>query len=134
MAREIKKILVIKLSALGDFVLALAAMKKIREAHPKARITLLTTPPFEELSRSCPYFNEVETDGRPEGFSAWMALRGRIKRARYDRVYDLQTSAQSARIFHMLRPFPPATEAAPDLVHFIADKGDQAAGDLAGQG
>lgn len=107
MAREIKKILVIKLSALGDFVLALAAMKKIREAHPKARITLLTTPPFEELSRSCPYFNEVETDGRPEGFSAWMALRGRIKRARYDRVYDLQTSAQSARIFHMLRPFPP---------------------------
>jgi len=107
MAREIKKILVIKLSALGDFVLALAAMKKIREAHPKARITLLTTPPFEELARSCPYFNDVETDGRPEGFSAWMALRGRIKRARYDRVYDLQTSAQSGRIFHMLRPFPP---------------------------
>lgn len=32
MSREIKKILVIKLSALGDFVLALAAMKKIRQS------------------------------------------------------------------------------------------------------
>ena len=53
MRREIRKVLVIKLSALGDFVLALAAMKHIREAHPKAQITLLTTPPFEALARAC---------------------------------------------------------------------------------
>ena len=107
MAREIRKILVIKLSALGDFVLALAAMKKIREAHKRAHITLLTTPPFEALARSCPYFNAVEVDGKPEGLRAWMALRTRLKQARYDRVYDLQTSSASARIFHLLRPGPP---------------------------
>ena len=107
MAREIKKILVIKLSALGDFVLALAAMKKIRQVHKRAHITLLTTPPFEGLAKASPYFNAVETDGRPSGLGEWMALRKRIKAARYDRVYDLQTSAQSARIFHMLAPFPP---------------------------
>ncbi len=107
MRREIRKVLVIKLSALGDFVLALAAMKHIREAHPKAQITLLTTPPFEALARACPYFSEVETDGKPEGPGAWLALRSRLKAARYDRVYDLQTSAASERIFHLLRPFPP---------------------------
>lgn len=107
MAREIKKILVIKLSALGDFVLALAAMKKIREAHKRAHITLLTTPPFESLAKACPYFNSVETDGRPQGLGEWLALRKRLKAAKYDRVYDLQTSAQSARIFHLLTPFPP---------------------------
>ncbi|MDO8802599.1 glycosyltransferase family 9 protein [Phenylobacterium sp.] len=107
MAREIKKILVIKLSALGDFVLALAAMKKIREAHKRAHITLLTTPQFEGLAKSSPYFNAVETDGKPNGPGAWLALRGRIKKAKYDRVYDLQTSSASNRIFQMLRPFPP---------------------------
>lgn len=107
MSREIRKILVIKLSALGDFVLALAAMKKIREAHKRAHITLLTTPPFEALAKASPYFNAVETDGRPQGLGEWLALRGRLKAAKYDRVYDLQTSAQSARIFHMLAPFPP---------------------------
>lgn len=107
MAREIKKILVIKLSALGDFVLALAAMKKIREAHKRAHITLLTTPQFEGLAKSSPYFNAVETDGKPNGPGAWLALRGRIKKAKYDRVYDLQTSSASSRIFQMLRPFPP---------------------------
>ena len=105
--RKVEKILVIKLSALGDFVLALAAMKKIREAHRKAHITLLTTPPFEALAKTCPYFNAVETDGRPENFGQWMALRRRIRTAQYDRVYDLQTSAHSNRIFQLLRPNPP---------------------------
>jgi ADP-heptose:LPS heptosyltransferase len=107
MPRGVKKILVIKLGALGDFVLALAAMKKIREAHRKDHITLLTTPPFEALARSCPYFNAVETDGRPETFAQWMALRKRLKAANYERVYDLQTSAASNRIFQLLRPGPP---------------------------
>jgi hypothetical protein len=65
--RQAERILVIKLSALGDFVLALAAMKKIRQAHPKAHISLLTTPPFEGLAKASPYFNAVFTDGRPEG-------------------------------------------------------------------
>jgi ADP-heptose:LPS heptosyltransferase len=108
MPRPVDRILVIKLSALGDFVLALAAMKKIREAHPKAHITLLTTPPFEALAKSCPYFNAVDPGGRPEGFTQWMALRKRLKAMNLTRVYDLQTSAQSNRIFQLLRPNPPA--------------------------
>lgn len=107
MSAQPKKILVIKLSALGDFVLALAAMKKIREAHPKAHITLLTTPPFEALAKICPYFNAVETDGRPADPTEWLHLRQRLKAWKFDRVYDLQTSAQSARIFYSLWPFPP---------------------------
>jgi ADP-heptose:LPS heptosyltransferase len=103
--RELKKILVIKLGALGDFVLALAAMKRIREAHPKAKITLLTTPPFEALAKASPYFNFIETDGRAAGFGEWLGMVGRIRKARYDRVYDLQTSGGSNRIFRMLGPF-----------------------------
>lgn len=107
MRPKIERILVIKLSALGDFVLALAAMKRIRQAHAKAHITLLTTPPFEALAKICPYFNAIDTGGRPRSLSDWMDLRKRIKSAGYDRVYDLQTSAQSSRIFQLLRPAPP---------------------------
>lgn len=107
MSKEIKKVLVIKLGALGDFVLALAAMKKIREAHPKAKITLLTTPPFEALAKLSPYFNHVETDGRPGDFGETLAMIGRIRKARYDRVYDLQTNSRTNWYFQLLRPFPP---------------------------
>lgn len=107
MSKEIKKVLVIKLGALGDFVLALAAMRKIREAHPKAKITLLTTPPFEALAKLSPYFNSVETDGRPEDFGQTLAMIGRIRKARYDRIYDLQTNSRTNWYFQLLRPFPP---------------------------
>jgi len=105
--KEIKKVLVIKLGALGDFVLALAAMKKIREAHPKAKITLLTTPPFEALAKLSPYFNTVETDGRPSDLGETLAMIGRIRKARYDRIYDLQTNSRTNWYFQLLRPFPP---------------------------
>jgi hypothetical protein len=43
------RILVIKLSALGDFIQATGPMKAIRTHHPDARITLLTTAPFEAV-------------------------------------------------------------------------------------
>lgn len=105
--RTQQRILVIKLSALGDFVLALAAMRKIREAHPDAHITLLTTPPFEPLAKASPYFNAVETDGRTVGFGNWLGLMARLRGARYHRVYDLQTSLRSSLIFYGLSPFPP---------------------------
>lgn len=108
MSEPIDKVLVIKLGALGDFVLALAAMKHIRLAHPKARITLLTTPPFEALAQASGYFNAVETDGRPEGLGDWATMIRRLRAAKYNRVYDLQTSSKSSFYFQLLRPFPPA--------------------------
>jgi len=105
--KAIRKVLVIKLSAVGDFVLALPAFERIREAHPEAKITLLTTPPFEALARSSPFFNTVEIDGRPENPAGWLALVARLRAANYDRVYDLQNSGRTNLYFHALRPFPP---------------------------
>jgi len=75
-----KRVLIIKMSALGDFVLALGAMRTVREAHPAARITLLTTPPFEAFATKCPYVDVVETDGRPEGVGPTRDLLKRIRR------------------------------------------------------
>jgi len=97
-----KEVLVIKLSALGDFVLSLGAMRAVREFHPSARITLLTTQPFEEFARVCPYVDVVETDGRPEGIKPTAALIQRIRRAKYDIIYDFQTSGRTKNYFTAL--------------------------------
>ncbi len=103
-----KSVLVIKLSALGDFVMAFPAFARIRAAHPDARITLLTTPPFESLAKLSPYFDAVDTGGRPGGPAAWLALVARLRKARFDRVYDLQTNDRTNLLFQALRPSPPA--------------------------
>ncbi len=97
-----RRVLIIKLSALGDFVLALGAMKAVRQHHPSAFITLLTTPPFEAFAKACPFIDAVETDGRPEGVKATAALIQRISKARYDIIYDFQTSGRTANYFRML--------------------------------
>ena len=90
------KLLVVKLGALGDFVQALAAMRKVREAHPGAEITLLTTAPFRALAEASPYVDRVWTDGRPKGWKAHLDLFRRLRREGFARVYDLQTSDRSS--------------------------------------
>jgi len=102
-----EKILVIQAGNIAEFVLSLAAMRKIRQAHPRAHITLLTAPAFEALARTSPYFNEIDPSGDALTGGGWLTLRRKIKQARFARVYDLQGSAATNTLFQMLRPFPP---------------------------
>jgi ADP-heptose:LPS heptosyltransferase len=93
------RLLVIKLAALGDFAQAFGPFAAIRAHHPSARITLLTTRPFAPLARLSPWFDEVWEDGRPDwtDLPAVLRLARRLRAARFDRVYDLQTSSRSSR-------------------------------------
>lgn len=92
------KILVIKLGALGDFVQGFGPFAAIRAAHRGAHVTLLTTPAFGALARAAPWFDAVWDDGRPGWLSpAMLRLAARLRAARFDFVYDLQTSPRSSR-------------------------------------
>jgi ADP-heptose:LPS heptosyltransferase len=112
----LKRILVIKLGALGDFVLAFGPFATIRAHHPDATITLLTTAPFAELAGAAPWFDKIVIDARP----AWWNMRGlwRLRRALrgFAMVYDLQTSGRSSR-YHCLAGAPPWSGIAPGATH-----------------
>jgi ADP-heptose:LPS heptosyltransferase len=95
----LKRVLVIKLGALGDFVQALGAMRVVRATHPSARITLLTTPPFEAFAKACPYFDIVEADGRPKDIKGRADLIRRLRAAGYDMVYDFQNNDRTSQYF-----------------------------------
>ena len=101
------RVLVIKLGALGDFVQAFAAFRQIRQAHADAQITLLTTPPYADMARASGLFDRIETDGRPRGLGQTLKLFARLRSARYERVYDLQTSSRSRWFFYAFLPKPP---------------------------
>jgi ADP-heptose:LPS heptosyltransferase len=106
--KTIAKVLVIKLGGVGEMVLAFPAFERIRQAHPKAKITLLTTEPFAALAASSPFFNALDAGGAPKDPASWTALILRLRRAHYDRIYDLQTDAATNLIFQGLRPMAPA--------------------------
>lgn len=114
------RILVIRLSALGDFVLSFGPFAAIRDHHPDADITLLTTAPFAALAEASPWFDHVRIDPRP----AWWNLAGLARLAHglrgYDFVYDLQTSGRSGRYF-LLAGRPPWSGIAPGCSHPQSD-------------
>lgn len=107
-SREARKVLIIKLGALGDFIQSLASAQVIRDYHVGARITLLTTPPFEAFAKACPYFDVVEADGRERDPQAVAQMVQRLRAAKYDMVYDLQTSGRTSNYYQGMRPWPPA--------------------------
>ena len=102
-----RRILVIKLGALGDFILATGPFAAIRTAHPHDEIVLLTTAPFAEMGEACGYFDEVWIDERPSRINliAIQRLRRRLRGGGFTRVYDLQTSGRSAWYFRLMRGF-----------------------------
>jgi ADP-heptose:LPS heptosyltransferase len=108
-ARDRRRILVIRLSALGDFVQALGPVAAIRRHHAGDHVTLLTTRPLAGFAQELGYFDEVIVDERPGVLAprSWLRLRRRLREGRFERVYDLQTSHRSAAYAWLLWPNPP---------------------------
>ena len=95
------RILIVKLGALGDVVLAFGPFAAIRAHHPRDHIALLTTAPFAPLGRAAPWFDEVLIDARPRWWNlpGIAALRSQLRG--WNLVYDLQTSGRSSRYFRL---------------------------------
>ena len=102
--RDFRRILLIKLSALGDVLHTLPVLHKLRRRYPCARIDWLTTPAFAELLRHQPTIANVIEFARHEWSQPWRwsayasaaRLASKLKSNRYDLVIDLQGQFRSA--------------------------------------
>ncbi len=107
-------ILVVKLGALGDILLAEGALRDIREQHPRARISVLTRRAFAPLLAICPHVDAViEDDNAPRWrVDAMWKLARRLRGENFSRAFDLQCSARTRfYLRHLLhRRFPPGSE------------------------
>jgi len=98
------RILVIKLGALGDFLMALGPMQAIRRHHPDAELVLLTRPAYRALGVATGLFQEIWLDPAPRWNPvAWLRWRARLRAGGFARVYDLQTSDRTAGYFRLFR-------------------------------
>ncbi len=99
-----RRVLVIKLGALGDFVLATGAFADIRVHESEAEITLLTTPGFTGLAAAAPYFDRIEVDRRlPLWRLGYLAgLVRRLRRGGFDMIYDLQGNRRTGRYWRLM--------------------------------
>lgn len=82
------KVLIIKLGALGDVVMATPLIEAIQIAHPGAQIQLLTTPAFAPIFHA---WQNLHVHAFPRrGWRAMIDIIGFVRRGNFDRIYDLQ--------------------------------------------
>ncbi len=86
------KVLVIKLGALGDVVMATALLKAIQSAHHLDQVQLLTSPTFVSLFDA---WEGLGVTAFPRKGATLKTLAW-LRREKFDRIYDLQSSDRSA--------------------------------------
>jgi len=109
------KVLIVKLSSLGDVVHAMPAVQDLRQAFPQAQIDWVVESAFAPLVARCEGVRRVIAcdlrQWRKKPFArptrlAWREFRAALQRDRYDAVIDLQGLTKSALVSWLARTTP----------------------------
>lgn len=100
----VRRVLVIKLGALGDIIQAEGALHDVRAHHPNAHITVLTNPRYKAIFERCPWVDAVMTDPRGSRLRVdlLLNLRREMRRGGFDSVYDLQGNRRTGMYYYWL--------------------------------
>jgi lipopolysaccharide heptosyltransferase II len=90
-----QKILVIKLRAIGDVILATPVLENLRLAFPQAQIDFLTENMCAPIVTGHPALSEILILDRREAGAGWKLIR-QVRARRYDLVLDLFGNPRSA--------------------------------------
>jgi ADP-heptose:LPS heptosyltransferase len=86
--KDIKKILVIRMDRLGDFIVTTPLLKTLRKEFPSARITLLARKDICELAIGQPSIDDVISYDDGVSISTFLSLAGRVRDRHFDLAID----------------------------------------------
>ena len=91
----VNKILVFRLSSIGDIVLTTALLRCLRNTFPDAQIDFVVKKQFADILRCVPFVsNVIELDSK-KGFSELLAIRNHLKNKQYDVALDIHMNWRS---------------------------------------
>jgi lipopolysaccharide heptosyltransferase II len=92
------KLLIIKLSSLGDIILSTPGLRAIRERFPRHKISFLVGEESKEVLLRCPYIDEllvVDLKNKDKGLKGLLAISRVLRKKNFDLVIDLQNNRAS---------------------------------------
>lgn len=92
------RILIIKISALGDVILSLPSIRAIRAKYPKAEIKVLVGLESKDVLKSSPYVDELivcDFKKRDRGIMGFLRIAHILKSEDFDVVIDFQNNKRS---------------------------------------
>ena len=85
----IPKILILRLSSLGDIVLTTPLLVALREKYPESRIDLVIAAEYESLAQVLPAVSRVHVFNKRSGLRGLFGLRKQLREENYDHVLDV---------------------------------------------
>ena len=101
----VRRVLVIRLDAIGDFLMSTPALRALRNRWPEADLRVLVQPGVAALARDLEWIDGVETlpcdflmrgAGWVSGAARWVSVLWRLRRARVDLAVDFTGLFHSA--------------------------------------
>ena len=92
---ELRRILIIRLSAMGDVLLATPLIRMLKNRFPDAEIDFLVKSRFAPLLWNNGCLCRVLTLFPKEGISGFWRVLRRVREGGYDGVVDIQTNVRS---------------------------------------
>jgi lipopolysaccharide heptosyltransferase II len=106
---EVKRILAVKLVAIGDLVLLLPSLKALRERFSQSYIALLTNPRVKEVVEGLPFVDEIiyyDVFKTHQGLSGFFYIYGLLKGKRFDLVVEFDQRYRVTSLLSFLSGAP----------------------------
>ncbi len=97
-AANIKRILVIKLGAVGDVILSVPSLRTLRNTFPNALISVLAGSDARSILKKCPYIDDIilyDRKGKDKTIKGFIKAAGIIRRKAFDMSIDLQNNRKT---------------------------------------
>ncbi len=92
------KILIIRLSSLGDIILTSPLIQELRRKYPDARIDFVVKKEYAEIAGQFLWLSNIYIIDTTKGTEEIQRLNGELKETGYDHILDLHNNFRSRRI------------------------------------
>ncbi len=90
---EIKKILVVSLTNIGDVILTFPVIDILKKDFPSAKLSIVIGPKAESLFFKNPYLDKIHIFDKHQPPLKSLSWIGELRRERFDLVVDLRNTA-----------------------------------------
>jgi lipopolysaccharide heptosyltransferase II len=98
-----KKILIIRMSSIGDIVLATSFLDSVKKQYPNSSIDFLIKKEFSPLLHHHPQINNIIELDKSKGWKGLVTLGNQLKHLDYDQVFDIHNVFRSKILSFFLK-------------------------------
>lgn len=99
-----ERILILRLSSMGDILLSTPFIRQVRTAFPKAQIDFVIKEQFKDILQTNPHINQIYFVKPEKGVLGLLKLRKHLMSKRYTHIFDLHNNMRTRLLTFFLKP------------------------------